>query len=71
QPVITGEIIMQVFDIGPGKEIGLIKIAVREAILEGNIRNDFESGWDLMIQEGESLGLKPVLSLQDFLKSIS
>ncbi|MFM7020019.1 MAG: CCA tRNA nucleotidyltransferase [Aquirufa sp.] len=71
QPVITGEIIMQVFDIGPGKEIGLIKIAVREAILEGNIRNDFESGWDLMIQEGESLGLKPVLRLEDLLKSIS
>lgn len=71
QPVITGEIIMQVFDIGPGKEIGMIKIAVREAILEGNIRNDFESGWDLMIQEGESLGLKPVLSLEELLKSIS
>ncbi len=71
QPVITGEIIMQVFDIGPGKEIGLIKIAVREAILEGSIRNDFASGWDLMIREGESLGLKPVLSLEEFLKSVS
>jgi putative nucleotidyltransferase with HDIG domain len=71
QPVITGEMIMQVFDIGPGKEIGLIKIAVREAILEGSIRNDFESGWPLMIKEGEQLGLTPILSLADFLKSIA
>jgi poly(A) polymerase len=71
QPVITGEMIMQVFDIGPGKEIGLIKIAVREAILEGSIRNDFESGWPLMIKEGEALGLYPVFSLEEFLKSIS
>jgi putative nucleotidyltransferase with HDIG domain len=71
QPVITGEMIMQVFDIGPGKEIGLIKIAVREAILEGSIRNDFESGWPLMIKEGEALGLHPVFSLEEFLKSIS
>ena len=71
QPVITGEMIMQVFDIGPGKEIGLIKIAVREAILEGSIRNDFESGWPLMVKEGEQLGLTPIVTLSDFLKSIS
>jgi hypothetical protein len=71
QPVITGEIIMQVFDVGPGKEIGLIKIAVREAILEGNIRNDFESGWVLMLSEGKALGLTPIISLEDFLKTIS
>ncbi len=71
QPVITGEMIMHVFDIGPGKEIGLIKIAVREAILEGKIRNDFESGWDLMIHEGKSLGLSPMISKEDFLNTIS
>lgn len=71
QPVITGEIIMQVFDIGPGKEIGLIKIAVREAILEGTIRNDFESGWVLMLSEGKALGLTPMMSLEDFQNSIS
>ena len=71
QPVITGEMIMQVFDIGPGKEIGMIKIAVREAILEGNIRNDFESGWELMLNEGKALGLSPIISLEDFLKTIA
>ena len=65
QPVFSGEVIMQVFDIGPGREIGLIKIAMREAILEGLIRNDFESGWDLLLDEGKKLDLKPILSLTD------
>jgi putative nucleotidyltransferase with HDIG domain len=65
QPVFSGEVIMQVFDIGPGREIGLIKIAMREAILEGLIRNDFESGWDLLLEEGRKLDLKPILSLTD------
>lgn len=66
QPVFSGEVIMQVFDIGPGREIGLIKIAMREAILEGLIRNDFESGWDLLLDEGQKLDLKPILSITDF-----
>lgn len=65
QPVFSGEVIMQVFDIGPGREIGLIKIAMREAILEGLIRNDFESGWDLLLDEGQKLDLKPILSITD------
>jgi putative nucleotidyltransferase with HDIG domain len=65
QPVFSGEVIMQVFDIGPGREIGLIKIAMREAILEGLIRNDFESGWDLLIEEGRKLDLRPILSRTD------
>ena len=60
QPVFSGEVIMDVFNIGPGKEIGLIKIAIREAILDGLIRNDFVSGWDFMISEGQKLGLKPL-----------
>jgi putative nucleotidyltransferase with HDIG domain len=68
QPVITGEIIMHVFDLGPGKEIGQIKVTIREAILEGQIRNDLASGWDLLIREGAKLGLKPIVSLDEFLK---
>jgi hypothetical protein len=56
---------MQVFDIGPGREIGLIKIAMREAVLEGVIRNELASGWDLLIEEGRKLDLKPVISLAD------
>lgn len=68
QPVITGEMIMHVFDLGPGKEIGLIKITIREAILEGQIRNDLASAWDLLILEGTKLGLKPVITAEEFLK---
>lgn len=66
QPVITGEIIMDTFDLGPSKEIGIIKLAIREAILEGIIRNDLESAWEFMIQEGEKLGLKAIKNSNDF-----
>jgi tRNA nucleotidyltransferase/poly(A) polymerase len=66
QPVITGEIIMETFDLGPSKEIGIIKIAIREAILEGLVRNDLESAWEFMLQEGAKLGLLPVKSRVDF-----
>ncbi len=60
QPVITGELIMETFGIGPSKEVGLIKIAVREAILEGQILNTLESGIPFMLEEGQKLGLVPV-----------
>jgi hypothetical protein len=43
----------------------LIKIAMREAVLEGVIRNELASGWDLLIEEGRKLDLKPVISLAD------
>jgi hypothetical protein len=56
---------MQVFDICPGREIGLIKIAMREAVLEGTIRNELDSGWDLLLEEGRKLDLKPVVSLAE------
>lgn len=65
QPVFSGEVIMQVFDIGPGREIGLIKIAMREAILEGLIRNDLASGWDLLLEEGKKLDLQPVIAITE------
>lgn len=67
QPVISGELIMHVFDLGPGREIGQIKVTIREAILEGQIRNDLASAWDLLILEGAKLGLKPVITVEQFL----
>ena len=60
QPPITGEIIMKAFNINPSKEVGLIKTEVREAILEGQIKNDFDDAYQLMLSIGERLGLKPV-----------
>lgn len=58
QPPISGEVIMQVFGILPGKEVGIIKLAIREAILDGLIANNFEEAYQLMKTEGEKLGLK-------------
>jgi poly(A) polymerase len=58
QPPITGELIMETFGIQPGKEVGIIKNAIREAILDGIIHNDFEEAYNLMLNEGGKLGLK-------------
>jgi len=44
--------------IGPGKNVGLIKNAIKEAILEGIINNDFEQAYDYMIKKAEELGMK-------------
>ncbi|MEA5403673.1 HD domain-containing protein [Arcicella sp. DC2W] len=60
QPVVTGEIIMDLFGIKPSKEVGLIKVAVREAILEGQIENTLESGIPFVLAEGAKLGLVAV-----------
>lgn len=57
QPPVTGDIIMETFGIEPGKEVGIIKTAIREAILDGVIPNDFEEAYKLMIEEGKKLGL--------------
>ncbi len=58
QPPITGEEIMQMFNIQPGREIGILKEKVKEAILEGDIPNEHEAAREFVIKEGEILGLK-------------
>jgi poly(A) polymerase len=57
QPPIDGELIMQTFQLKPCREVGLIKDAIREAILDGKIPNEFSPSYNLMIEEGEKLGL--------------
>jgi poly(A) polymerase len=57
QPPVSGEVIMQTFGIPPSKEVGLIKSAITEAILEGEIPNNFEEAFQRMLLEGERLGL--------------
>ncbi len=58
QPPITGEEIMEYFNIGPSREVGLIKHEIRESILEGRIKNDYAEAHQLMIETGKKLGLK-------------
>ncbi len=57
QPPISGETIMKYFDLKPSKEIGLIKEAIKEAILEGEIPNEREAAFKKMKSEGKKLGL--------------
>lgn len=61
QPPITGEMIMQIFNIHPSKQVGLIKDAIREAILDGEIPNDYDSAYAFMLKEGAQLGLFPII----------
>ncbi|MEZ5001975.1 MAG: HD domain-containing protein [Chitinophagales bacterium] len=60
QPPISGELIMKTFDIKPSKEVGLIKNAIKDAILDGEIANDFEEAFNFMKQKGHDLGLQVV-----------
>ena len=58
QPPITGEDIMETFGIGPCREIGDIKAAIKEAILEGEIENDRDQAFGLMLKLANELGLQ-------------
>jgi poly(A) polymerase len=57
QPPIDGAIIMSTFGIPPGKQVGMLKTTIREAILDGLIPNEYTAAFQLMIEEGSKLGL--------------
>jgi len=57
QPPVDGEIIMKAFDLKPGKEVGIIKTAIREAVLDGVIENNFEEAYVFMKELGQKMGL--------------
>ena len=57
QPPISGESIMKTFNLGPSREIGIIKEYIKESILEGIIPNDAEKAFELMLKKGTELGL--------------
>ena len=60
QPPISGEIIMKTFGLKPCMEIGVIKSAIKDAILDGEIHNDYDEAYEYMLKKGEEMGLKPV-----------
>jgi poly(A) polymerase len=60
QPPITGEIIMQTFGVPPSKVVGDLKNAVKDAILDGEVENNYEAAYTFLLAKAKQLNLAPV-----------
>ncbi len=60
QPPVSGETIMEVFALGPCQTVGMIKNAIKEAILDGIIPNEHQAAYQFMLEKAAEMGLKPV-----------
>jgi len=60
QPPISGEEIMEIFNLKPSREIGVLKEAVKEAILEGEIPNEYKAAYEFVLKRAEKMGLQKV-----------
>ena len=62
QPPVTGEMIMDIFGLKPSKPVGILKNAIKDAMLDGEIENTYEAAYSFMLKKAKELGLKPVKS---------
>jgi len=62
QPPINGEMIMEIFGLGPSKPVGIIKDAIKDAILDGVIPNNYDDAYEFMLAKAAELNLKPIKS---------
>ena len=60
QPPVTGEMIMQIFALPPGPKVGILKNTIREAILDGEIGNNFDAAYELLVKKAAEMDLRPV-----------
>ena len=62
QPPISGKFIMSFFNLKPSKEVGILKEKIKDAILDGKIKNEHNSAFELLLKEGIKMGLKPKIN---------
>lgn len=60
QPPISGDDIMKIFNLQPGREIGILKNTLKDAILDGIIANDYEAAYNLLVEKGKEMGLTSI-----------
>lgn len=70
QPPVTGEMIIMAFDIKPSKIVGDTKKAIKNAILDGEIANNFDEAWEYMIKFTSEQGLTPVKSKHEVISAL-
>jgi hypothetical protein len=64
QPPVSGVIIMETFGLEPSKKVGVLKTAIREAILDGVVGNNFEEAYRFLLDEGSKKGYRVIKNFE-------